>query len=130
MATIDNRPYRLLIVEDHIPTLEFLQAAMQRCGYSVDITSRRSQAFKLAAAAPYDLILMDMHMLEILLRDACIKLKALQPRTPLLLMAIEMNPISLSTVQDLDVHGPIIKPINVHLLDEKILFLIQDHRQN
>lgn len=55
-------PKRILIVDDHQDTLSFMQVALERAGYEVQITSMGEQALALQRERPADLLIADVFM--------------------------------------------------------------------
>ena len=50
-------PKRILIVDDHQDILSFMQVALERAGYEVQITSTGKQALALQRERPADLLI-------------------------------------------------------------------------
>jgi CheY-like chemotaxis protein len=84
-----SRPPRLLVVDDEAAILFAMGDYLSRSGYEVDRARSRAEAEGLLAAAPYDLVLVDLRLgvseprggLEVLRR-----LRERQPRTRAILL--------------------------------------------
>lgn len=57
-----NRPYqhRILVVDDHADTLNVMQRLLRRLGYAVSTADGVESALRLAAGAPFDLVISDL----------------------------------------------------------------------
>ncbi len=55
-------PRRILVVDDHLETLEVTRLALRSAGYDVAIASSGAEGLRIARAEPLDLVLLDINM--------------------------------------------------------------------
>jgi PAS domain S-box-containing protein len=55
-----NRQYRLLLVEDHKPTLQVISGLLRRDGYEVNTAGTVSDALRVASVESFDLVISDL----------------------------------------------------------------------
>lgn len=84
-ADTDGRPeaapsLRLLLVEDHEPTLAVLKRLLSRAGYQVFTASSVAAAVAAAEAAPFDVVVSDLGLPDGTGLEVITKLRLIQPR--------------------------------------------------
>jgi CheY-like chemotaxis protein len=101
---------RILIVEDDGPSRQVMALALQDGGYAVDLVGDGLAALPRAAAAPPDLIVLDLRMPVL---DGAGFLRAYRaqpgPRAPVLLVTAAATP----AVADLEVDAVLAKPFDL-----------------
>ena len=63
-ASETDRPLRILVAEDNHVNQIVLQAMLSKTGHKIDMVGNGAEAVSAVMRAPYDLILMDVHMPE------------------------------------------------------------------
>jgi CheY-like chemotaxis protein len=64
-SSLSSEPLKILVAEDNELNAELLQQLLGRRGYRVRVASNGREALDLAEAAPFDLMLLDVHMPEL-----------------------------------------------------------------
>jgi len=82
---MNDRPGRLLVVDDEPSMCEFLSVVLRKEGYAVDTAPGGREALEKAETVPYDLVLQDLKMPEM---DGIALLRALKERDPEILVII------------------------------------------
>jgi CheY-like chemotaxis protein len=103
---------RILVVEDDDPSREVMALALQDGGYAVDLVEDGAAALARAAAAPPDLVVLDLRMPVL---DGAGFLRAYRarpgPRVPVLLVTAATNPAAAGA--ELDVDAVLAKPFDL-----------------
>jgi two-component system response regulator AtoC len=76
----------ILVVDDEVLMRRFLEEALERKGFAVDVAENGKQAFSLLKKNTYDLVITDMKMPDASGLDVLKKAKELSPQTLILVM--------------------------------------------
>lgn len=115
----------ILIADDTLESLQMLSETLSVAGYDVRSVNNGSLAFKSAAIAPPDLILLDIKMPDLSGYEVCKKLKENQNTRNIPVIFISALHESFDKIQAFDVGGLdyITKPFQI----EEVLARIQSH---
>lgn len=115
----------ILIADDTLESLQMLSETLSVAGYDVRSVNNGSLAFKSAAIAPPDLILLDIKMPDLSGYEVCQKLKENQNTRDIPVIFISALHESFDKIQAFDVGGLdyITKPFQI----EEVLARIQSH---
>jgi two-component system OmpR family response regulator len=81
-----QRPVRVLIVEDEVKLASLIRKALREQGMLADVAVRGEDALWMAAAAPYDVVVLDVNLPGIDGFDTCHRLRVDGIRTPILML--------------------------------------------
>lgn len=76
----------ILVVDDEVLMRRFLEEALERKGFAVDVAENGKQAFSFLKKNTYDLVITDMKMPDVSGLDVLKKAKELSPQTLILVM--------------------------------------------
>ncbi|MCW2615573.1 MAG: two-component hybrid sensor and regulator, partial [Frankiales bacterium] len=62
VVQVRDRPLRVLVAEDHVVNQRVASLLLERLGHRTDVVSNGLEAVRAVAAAPYDVVLMDVQM--------------------------------------------------------------------
>ncbi|MBI5244325.1 MAG: response regulator [Elusimicrobia bacterium] len=116
---------RILAVDDATAMLRLLWRVLEQRGFAVDTAGDHSTALAMAGRGDYQLILLDMHMPGVSLRETVDGFKAALPDTPVLLMTGDADASLIEEARALGAYGPIMKPIDMAELEETIRRLMR-----
>lgn len=77
---------KILVAEDDVPLAEFLNQRLQQEQFTVQIASTSSEAKRLAADEPFDLVLLDLNLEGALGLDVLRSIRTRKPDLPIMLM--------------------------------------------
>jgi len=80
------RRLQVLLVDDNLSVHEAISQFLQLDGHSVDVVSTPHEALEKFRETPYDLVLTDWSMPDMSGNQLALAIKALSPRTPILMM--------------------------------------------
>jgi len=113
---------RVLVAEDDVDNQGLIRLVMERFGLEVDIAADGREAVRLfkEAAAPYDLILMDIHMPEMGGIEATRLIRALSPMAALPIVALSANAFDDDRQKSLNagMNEHLVKPVRPNQLSE------------
>ena len=84
-----QRHLKLLLAEDNVVNQQFIYRALSKLGHAVDMVDNGQKAVEQALHAPYDLVLMDVHMPVLDGMEASRRILAQRPDT--IILAITAN---------------------------------------
>jgi len=112
---------KVLVIEDHAPTLELMKVVLQAGGYEVTAALDGQLGLQKAAAELPDLVLLDVMMPELNGFEVCRRLKA-DPRTkpiPVIMVSVKASPENFLLGEQAGACGYVTKPFeNQKLLDK------------
>ena len=76
----------ILVVDDEVPILDLLSRFFEQRGYAVSTAETVQEAEQLAARTPLSLVLLDIAVAEADGLDLLVRLKALYPNLPVLML--------------------------------------------
>lgn len=62
---MDAAPYRVLVVDDEMPNLNFYKVALSRLPLTIETATSGNEAFELIKQNPYDLVILDLLMPDV-----------------------------------------------------------------
>jgi len=78
---------RLMLVEDEIEIQGFLRSSLAEAGYEVKVAGDGGNALQLAAAEPFDILIVDLGLPDMDGIDLILKLRSLGVRAPVLILS-------------------------------------------
>lgn len=87
-ATPSSQPFNVLIVDDDPSFRKGLAASLRSSGYSVDLARNAEEALHYVREHPVDIVLLDINMPEIGGVEACRRIRALSPRSGILMLTV------------------------------------------
>lgn len=87
-ATPSSQPFNVLIVDDDPSFRKGLAASLRSGGYSVDLARNAEEALHYVRGHPVDIVLLDMNMPEIGGVEACQRIRAVTPRSGILMLTV------------------------------------------
>ncbi len=103
---------KVLVIEDHAPTVELIRTVLQTVGYEVTIALDGPLGLRKAADERPDLILLDVMMPELDGFEVCRRLKA-DPRTnriPVIIVSVKASPENFEFAEKAGADGYLTKP--------------------
>ncbi len=111
---------KVLVIEDHAPTVELLRTVLQAGGYAVGVALDGLRGLQKAVEEKPDLVLLDVMMPELNGFEVCRRLKA-DPRTsqiPVIFVSVKASPENFALGEQAGACGYVTKPFdNQKLLD-------------
>src|SRR4051794_33666789 len=104
MSPHENRAMRVLVVEDEVKLASLIRKALREDGLLADVAIKGEDALWMAAASPYDVLVLDVNLPGIDGFETCRRLRAQGVRTPILMLtardAVEDRITGLDTGAD------------------------------
>ena len=114
-AAVDGaRKLSILVAEDNVINQKLIQTMLIRRGHKVDIAENGQVAINSLAAAPYDLVLMDIQMPVLDGVEACRIIRASQPpinRVPIIALTADALQEHREAYEKVGMNGFVSKPI-------------------
>ena len=115
---------RILLVEDHEDTRDFLILLLEQAGCSVLTAGTVTDALKLSRGETFDLYLLDNRLPDGTGIDLCHQLRRLHPRTPILFCSGAADASDREQALTAGAQAYLSKPTDLGLLDKTILKLL------
>jgi PAS domain S-box-containing protein len=114
----------ILLVDDHIDTLDVLRIILERRGLGVQTATSVSTALDLAATQKFDLLVSDIGLPDGTGHDL---IRALRARGPIKAIAMSGFGMDEDVQHSIDAgfHDHLIKPVNIRKLEEMIVRLLE-----
>lgn len=116
---------KILVVEDNISIVDFLQKALEEQGYAVDIANDGKEGFYLATTNSYDIILLDIMLPYINGIDLCKDLRANKINTPILMLTAKEESEDIISGLDSGADDYMTKPFILNELLARIRVLLR-----
>jgi CheY-like chemotaxis protein len=120
---LEERPMRILHVEDDQDTRTLVACILQGEGWQVVSVANATSAFKLAAAGGFDLYLIDNRIDGDTENTLCRTLRSLDPHTPILFYSGAVFPSDITSALASGAQGYLAKPCTPEALVAEILKL-------
>lgn len=129
VATAEDRPLRVLVVDDDLVSRKIARSLIRRLGHEVDTASDGTSALETAGTHAYDVYVIDLHMPDMMGTDLARTLRERQGDGPYLL-ALTAAAMQEDRQRCLDagMHGFLTKPVDVSSL-QAAFQRIARHRQ-
>jgi two-component system, OmpR family, KDP operon response regulator KdpE len=85
---MSSQPYRVLVVDDEPPLRKVLRASLTAAGYAVEEVRTEDEAVAVIQQRTFDLVLLDVNMLGLTGFEACRRIRALAPRTGIVMVTV------------------------------------------
>jgi len=112
----DNRPNRILIVDDDSGHQTTLKTIIRSWGYVVDTAEDGDTAIRRVNAAPFDLVLMDVRMARMGGIEALAQIKAYNPSIPVIIMTAYSSVETAVEALKAGAYDYLIKPLEFDVL--------------
>jgi two-component system KDP operon response regulator KdpE len=116
-STSLSSPNSILLVDDDPAFRKGLAASLRTGGYSVDLARNAAEAFEYVRERPINIVLLDINMPEIGGLEACRRIRALAPRSGIVMLTV--RDAEDDKVQALD-DDYITKPFRLHELTARL----------
>ncbi|HSO20235.1 MAG TPA: sigma-54 dependent transcriptional regulator, partial [Desulfosarcina sp.] len=112
----ENRPNRILIVDDDPGHLTTLKTITRSWGYAVESAEDGDTALQQVTAEPFDLVLMDVRMARLSGIEALAQIKAYNPAIPVIIMTAYSSVESAVDALKAGAYDYLIKPLDFEVL--------------
>lgn len=104
-----TRPARILLVDDEVPIQRAVAPLLRARGYEVDVAGTGSDALKLAASQPPDLIVLDLGLPDIEGTEVCRRIRA-ESAVPIVVLSARGSEADKVSALDLGADDYVTKP--------------------
>jgi CheY-like chemotaxis protein len=118
---------RVLYVEDHEDTRDYVSFLLKRSGFDVTTTGSASAALTLAHSEHFDLYLLDNWLGDVSGFDLCRQLRELDPRTPILFYSAAAYKSDQTAALGCGAQGYLTKPDGLNELTDTIQRLLHGY---
>ena len=129
---MENKPKKVLVVDDEPDILEFIQFNLERAGFEIDTASNGLLAIEQAKKFRPDLIILDIMMPELDGVEVCRELRSMPEFNSTLIAFLTARNEDYTQIAGLDVGGDdyITKPIRPRVLVSRINALLRRKRDS
>ena len=129
---MENRPKKILVVDDEPDILEFIQFNLERAGFEINTASNGALAIEQAKKFRPDLIILDIMMPELDGVEVCRELRSMPEFDATLIAFLTARNEDYTQIAGLDVGGDdyITKPIRPRVLVSRINALLRRKGNN
>jgi len=120
---------KILLVEDDLPTCEFLKSVLTAHRYVVDIATDGQIGFEMASQLEYDLIILDVLMPQVDGISICRRLRQQQCQVPILMLTAKSEDEDVTTGLDAGADDYVVKPCTQAQLMARIRALLRRKQQ-
>ena len=120
----------VLIIDDEEIFLDLLKSYLQEKGYAVTVSTSGQKILKLLFEKPYDIVLLDVWMVDMSGIEVFKKIRKANPNLPVVLMTGYAASSLVNTLQNLDVDAFIKKPFKLKEVEGVIEGAIEKRRNN
>ncbi|MDH4480358.1 MAG: ATP-binding protein [Rhodoferax sp.] len=127
-----NKATRILVAEDHAVNQKFMALMLERLGYDATFCDNGKAAVEAIAAAPYDLVFMDIHMPVMDGLTATRTIRAMpgpQSKVPIIALTADVLLEARSQAEAAGVNAFITKPVKQAELVSAIVQVLESTRQ-
>jgi DNA-binding response OmpR family regulator len=103
---------RVLIVEDEVDLANAIAKGLRKQGYAVDIAFDGELGWEMAEINDYDLLILDLNLPRLHGLEVCRRLRATQPRLPILMLTARSQPNQRIEGLDLGADDYLVKPFH------------------
>ncbi len=122
------RPLRVMLVDDEAVLLDVISELLGNGGHEVDNFESGEDAVKAFASKPYDLVITDRAMPNMTGGALAEKIKALSPKTPIVMVTGFSDMINSSEGNPENVDLVLAKPVPLNTLNQRIYELVDQQR--
>lgn len=123
----DQRPMRLLLVEDDARLADLLVRSLREQGYAVDHATDGDAAIVQAAVNPYDVIVLDVQLPRRSGFEVCAELRRRRMRVPILMLTSRDAITDRVAGLDAGADDYMVKPIDLEELSARLRALARRH---
>ncbi len=116
---------RLLIADDSEEHRTAVSVHLRRLGFAVDEVATGREALWLAGQAPFDALLMAMHLPDMSAVEVCQRLRGDEQWTPIMVMTASVHERSCVAALDAGADDFVVKSVGLHELTARIRALIR-----
>ena len=120
---------KVLIIDDEEIFLDLLKTYLVDKGYEVTVSTSGQKILKLLFEKPYDIVLLDVWMVDMSGIEVFKKIRKANPKLPVVLMTGYAASSLVSTLQDLDVDAFIKKPFKLKEVHSTIERIIEERKK-
>ena len=116
-------PKSVLVVDDDENLRRSLALILERAGYLVKTVGRACEALESLASANYDLVILDVVMIDnrMTLLPAVLRL---YPHLPILVFTADWSPETASEIDKLGIRAHLVKPVTPNCLLENVELIL------